>query len=146
MVGQALDVCSGISFQAGPVEMDDHTLSGINMRTAVRLIGRQLAQIGDELDNNKREKLAHPNHLQLQVYPNMLIWRAMNRRLVGSLHWSKLMSMLRASGLVPQLHTLTCQKWISLVKAHVPASGTKYVLVSAFLLMAAAIFTTPWNN
>lgn len=48
-------------------------------RRATQLIGRQLAQIGDDLNSRWREKLPQQQHLDWQVYPNILIWRAFNR-------------------------------------------------------------------
>lgn len=48
-------------------------------RRVTQAIGRQLAQIGDELNSRWREKLPQQRHLDWQVYPNVLIWRAINR-------------------------------------------------------------------
>ncbi|XP_062862293.1 bcl-2-interacting killer isoform X2 [Trichomycterus rosablanca] len=79
MVEQALGSSSGISPQAGPVAVENHTVSDINMRRAAQVIGRRLALIGDELDNRWKEKLPYPRHLNLQAHHNVLIWRAMNR-------------------------------------------------------------------
>ncbi|MCJ8743364.1 hypothetical protein PDJAM_G00093180 [Pangasius djambal] len=146
MVEQALEASSAISPQAGPGEVQNHILSDDNMRRATQLIGRQLAQIGDELNSRWREKLPQPRHLDWQVYPNILIWRAINRRITGSLQWSKFMPTARASRLVPELHTQACQatlKWINWVKPHFPhwSCKTTCFLASAALLVVATVFT-----
>ncbi|XP_047659658.1 bcl-2-interacting killer [Tachysurus fulvidraco] len=146
MVEQALQVSRAISPQAGPSEVENHILSEINMRRATQQIGRQLAQIGDELNSTWREKLPQQRHLDWQVHPNILIWRAFNRRIIGSLQWSKIMPMIRASRLVPELHIQACQgtmKWINWVKPHFPgwSCKTKCFLASAALLLAATVFT-----
>ncbi|XP_047018191.1 bcl-2-interacting killer [Ictalurus punctatus] len=145
MVEQALEASSAISPQAGPGEVENHILSDINMRRATQLIGRQLAQIGDELNSRWKEKLPQQRHLDWQVYPNILIWRV-NRRLIGILQWSKFMPMIRGSRLVPELHTQAFQatmKWINWVKPHFPdwSCKTKCFLVSAALLVAVTVFT-----
>ncbi|KAG7320376.1 hypothetical protein KOW79_016229 [Hemibagrus wyckioides] len=116
------------------------------MRRATQQIGRHLAQIGDELNSRWREKLPQQRHLDWQVYPNLLIWRAINGRIIGTLQWSKIISMERASRLVPELHTQACQatmKWINWVKPHFPGWSykTKCLLASAALLLAATVFT-----
>ncbi|XP_058273749.1 bcl-2-interacting killer [Hemibagrus wyckioides] len=146
MVEQALQVSSAISPQAGPSEVENYILSEINMRRATQQIGRHLAQIGDELNSRWREKLPQQRHLDWQVYPNLLIWRAINGRIIGTLQWSKIISMERASRLVPELHTQACQatmKWINWVKPHFPGWSykTKCLLASAALLLAATVFT-----
>ncbi|KAM9468371.1 bcl-2-interacting killer isoform 1-T1 [Clarias gariepinus] len=143
MVEQALEVSSAISPQAGPGEVENHILSDANMRRVTQAIGRQLAQIGDELNSRWREKLPQQRHLDWQVYPNVLIWRAINRRITGILQWSTFMPMVR---LVPELHAQACQttmKWINWVKPHFPdwSSKTKCFLASAALLVAATVFT-----
>lgn len=51
----------------------------IRFRRATQLIGRQLAQIGDELNSRWREKLPQQWHLGRHVYQNILLWRAINR-------------------------------------------------------------------
>ncbi|XP_060759222.1 bcl-2-interacting killer [Neoarius graeffei] len=146
MVEQALVANSAVSPQAGPGEVENYIPSNINMRRATQIIGHQLAQIGDELNSRWREKLPQQQLLHWQVYPNILIWRAINRRIIGSLQWSKIMPMVRASRLVPELHTQACQatmKWINWVKPHFPhwSWKTKYVLASAALLVAATVFS-----
>lgn len=50
-------------------------LKNVCSRRATQLIGRQLAQIGDELNSRWKEKLPQQRHLDWQVYPNILIWR-----------------------------------------------------------------------
>ncbi|KAI5094044.1 bcl-2-interacting killer [Silurus meridionalis] len=141
MMEQALEASSVISPQAGPGEVENHALSDINMRRATQLIGRQLAQIGDELNSRWREKLPQQLHLDWQLSPNMLIWRAINRRIIGSLQWSKILPRL-----VPELPTQACQaaiNWIDWVKPHFPdwSCKTKCFLASAALLVAATVFT-----
>ncbi|TSK13254.1 hypothetical protein Baya_0128 [Bagarius yarrelli] len=146
MVEQALQASSAISPQAGPSEVENHILSEINMRRATQQIGRRLAQIGDELNSRWKEKLPQQRLLDWQVYPNILIWRAINRRIIGSLQWSKIVPMVRASRLVPELHIQACHatmKWINWIKPLFPewSCKTKCFLASAALLVAATVFT-----
>ncbi|XP_036433427.1 bcl-2-interacting killer [Colossoma macropomum] len=151
MVEQAHEAGSAISPQAGPSEVENNTPSDIDMSgTAARLIGRRLAQIGDEMNSRWSEKL--PNHWQRhqhwQAHANVLNLRAFNGRIVGSLWWSKIMPMVKAPWVVPQLHTQACQTamtWIRCVSHFPDWSRTKCFLASAVLLAAAAAFIATWK-
>ncbi|KAK1790450.1 hypothetical protein P4O66_014347 [Electrophorus voltai] len=152
MVEEAQEVSSGLFPQAGPHQGENHTLPDANMsRRSAQLIGRQLAQIGDELDSRWSEKL--PNQWPRQAFPNMLTCTVMNgkpngyRRIMARLWWSKVMPVVQASWLVPLLHTQACQgamQWIGRVyNSHFPdwSGRTKCCLASAVLLFTAAAFT-----
>ncbi|XP_067283205.1 bcl-2-interacting killer isoform X2 [Pseudorasbora parva] len=130
------------SLQAGPGEVDHNTLYAINMRVT-HLIGRQLAQIGDELDNKWREQLP----VQLQPLNFGIYLYVQTRRgfsgILGNLWGSKIMPMLRTSWLIPQLQN-GCQEakkwaaWVSNVSDW--SRRTTYILASALLLVAVSIF------
>ncbi|KAG9280326.1 bcl-2-interacting killer [Astyanax mexicanus] len=154
MVQQAHEASDDISPQAGPSEVENHMLSDIGMSVrSAQQIGRQLAQIGDEMNSRWSEKLRNqwPQHQHWQGYGNVLNFAAMNGRIVGRLQWSRIMPMVRASWVVPQLHSQACQtaiKWMSWVcNLHFPdwSGRTKGFLASALLLVAAAAFTATWK-
>ncbi|XP_072530071.1 bcl-2-interacting killer [Salminus brasiliensis] len=154
MVEQTHEASSAISPQAGPSEVENHTLSDIDMSgRAAQLVGRQLAQIGDELNSRWSEKLPNqwPPHQHWQRYANVWNFGAFNGRIVGRLRWSKVRPMLKAFWVVPQLHTQACQtamKWMSWVcNSHFPdwSYKTKCFLASAVLLVAVAAFTATWK-
>uniref|UniRef100_A0A672K5L7 BCL2 interacting killer n=1 Tax=Sinocyclocheilus grahami TaxID=75366 RepID=A0A672K5L7_SINGR len=118
MVEETKQRKNATSLQAGPGEVDHNTLFfGLNSRVSQR-IGRQLALIGDELDNKWREQLPLQwQPLNFGIYPYVLTRRAFSGRIFNNVWGSKMMPMLRTSWLVPQLQN-GCQvakKWAALV-------------------------------
>uniref|UniRef100_A0A672NFM2 BCL2 interacting killer n=1 Tax=Sinocyclocheilus grahami TaxID=75366 RepID=A0A672NFM2_SINGR len=151
MVEETKQRRNATSLQAGPGEVDHNTLYTINMRVS-QLIGRQLAQIGDQLDYKWREQLP----VQLWWPLNFGIYSyALTRRafagIFGNVWGSKIMPMLRTSWLVSQLQN-GCQeakKWASCVSnLHVPdwSRSTTCTLASALLLVTVSIFLITWNE
>ncbi|XP_037395036.1 bcl-2-interacting killer [Pygocentrus nattereri] len=151
MVEQAHEAGSAISPQAGPSEAENHMPSDIDMSgSSAQLIGRRLAQIGDEMNGRWSEKLPNqwPRHQHWQAHANVLNLRAVNGRIVRSLWWSKIMPMVKAPWVVPQLHTQACQTvmtWIRWVSHFPDWSRTKCFLASAVLLATAAAFIASWK-
>ncbi|XP_066523858.1 bcl-2-interacting killer [Hoplias malabaricus] len=154
MVEQVQEATSAVSPQAGPSEAETYTHFDNNMSERVaQLIGRQLAQIGDELNSRWREKLANqwPTHHRWQAYANVLNLGAFNRRMVASIWWSKFLPMVGASWMVPQFHIKACQtanKWIRWIYNPNFAywfCRTKYVLAPAILLVTAAALSAVWK-
>ncbi|XP_073670859.1 bcl-2-interacting killer isoform X1 [Paramisgurnus dabryanus] len=140
------------SLQAGPGEVDHNTHYTINMRVTQR-IGRQLAQIGDELDNKLREQLAiqRPMHWNIGIYTYNQTRRALFGRMLGNIWGSKIKPMLRTSWLIPQLHT-GCQEarkwttqWVSNLHISDCSRKTAFMLASAFLLATVSLFYAIWN-
>ncbi|XP_051976895.1 bcl-2-interacting killer [Xyrauchen texanus] len=141
---------SATSLQAGPGEIDPNNLYAINMRVT-QLAGRQLAQIGDELENKWRQQLpVQWHHLNMGIYSYIRTRRAFSE-ILGSLWGSKMMSMLRKSWLVPKIQT-GCQEarkwaaWVSNLSVSYWSRRTTYILASAFSLVAVSIFLTTWND
>ncbi|XP_056603584.1 bcl-2-interacting killer [Triplophysa dalaica] len=138
------------SLQAGPVEVDQNTLYAINMRVTQR-IGRQLAQIGDELDNRWREQLSlQRQHLNMGIYTYVWTRRAFSG-ILGNIWGSKIKPMLKTSWLIPQLHS-GCQEarkwtaqWVSNLHISDWSRKTSLMLASAFLLVTVSMFLAAWN-
>ncbi|XDV25102.1 hypothetical protein PO909_029075 [Leuciscus waleckii] len=142
MVEETRQPKNATSLQAGPGDVDHNIVYANNIRVT-RLIGRQLARIGDDLDFKWREQL--PVQLQpfnFGVYLYVLTRTTFSGRIIGNLWGSKIMPMLRTSWLIPQLQN-GCQeakKWA----ARVPnvsdwSRRTTCILASALLLATVSI-------
>ncbi|XP_073694397.1 bcl-2-interacting killer isoform X2 [Garra rufa] len=150
MVEETKQRKNATSLRAGPGEVDHSTLYAINTRVS-QLIGRQLAQIGDEMDYKWREHLPVLRQpLNFGIYPYVLTRRAFSG-ILGNVWGSKIMPMLRTSWLVPQLQN-GCQeakKWAAWV-SNLPVSDwsrrTTYMLASALFLVTVSIFLITWNE
>ncbi|XP_059361296.1 bcl-2-interacting killer [Carassius carassius] len=139
------------SLQAGPGEVDHNTLYTINMRVS-QLIGRQLAQIGDQLDYKWREELpVQWPPLNLGIYLYALTRRAFAGRIFGNVWGSNIMPMLRTSWLVSQIQNgcqeaKKCAAWVSNLHISDCSRRTTYILASALLLLTVSIFLITWND
>ncbi|RXN17795.1 BCL2-interacting killer (apoptosis-inducing) [Labeo rohita] len=151
MVEETKQRKNATSLQAGPGEVDHNTLYAINMRVS-QLIGRQLAQIGDEMDYKWRERLPvlrQPLNF-IGIYPYALTRRAFSG-ILGNIWGSKIMPMLRTSWLVPQLQN-GCQEakkwaaWVSSLHVSDWSRKTTCILASALLLVTVSIFLITWNE
>ncbi|XP_077090380.1 bcl-2-interacting killer isoform X2 [Siphateles boraxobius] len=142
MVEETRQPKNATSLQAGPGDVDYNIVYVNNIRVT-QLIGRQLAQIGDDLDNKWREQLPvqlQPLNFGIYLY---VLTRTAFSGILGNLWGSKIMPMLRTSWLIPQLQN-GCQeakKWA----AWVPNISdwprrTTYILASAVLLVTVSIF------
>ncbi|XP_067248150.1 bcl-2-interacting killer isoform X1 [Chanodichthys erythropterus] len=143
MVEETRQPKNATSLQAGPGEVDHNTHYAINMRVT-QVIGRQLAQIGDELDYKWRQQLpARLQPLNFGIYLYVLTRRAFSGRILSNIWGSKIMPKLRTSWLVPQLQN-GCQEakkwaaWVSNVSDW--SRRTTCILASALLLVPVFIF------
>ncbi|KAK7130126.1 hypothetical protein R3I94_009032 [Phoxinus phoxinus] len=141
MVEETRQPKKATSLQAGPGDVD-HNIYADNIRVT-QLIGRQLAQIGDDLDNKWREKLPvqlRPLNLGIYLY---VLTRTAFSGILCNLWGSKIMPMLRTSWWIPQLQN-GCQeakKWAAWVPNVSDWSRrTTYILASASLLVTVYFF------
>ncbi|XP_056093266.1 bcl-2-interacting killer isoform X1 [Rhinichthys klamathensis goyatoka] len=143
MVEETRQPKKATSLQAGPGDVDHNIVYANNIRVT-QLIGRQLAQIGDDLDNKWREQLpVQLQPLNLGIYLYVLTRTAFSGRILCNLWGSKIMPMLRTSWLIPQLQN-GCQeakKWAAWVPNLSDWSRRNtYILASALLLVTVSIF------
>uniref|UniRef100_A0A8C1WLE2 BCL2 interacting killer n=1 Tax=Cyprinus carpio TaxID=7962 RepID=A0A8C1WLE2_CYPCA len=146
MVEETKQRRNATSLQAGPAEVDHNTRYTIDTRGS-QLIGRQLAQIGDQMDYKWREQR---RALNLGIYPYARTRRAF-AGIFGNVWGSKIMPMLRTSWLVSQLQN-GCQEakkwaaWISNCHVSHCSRRTTYILASALLLVTVSIFLITRNE
>ncbi|XP_056311611.1 bcl-2-interacting killer isoform X1 [Danio aesculapii] len=151
MVEETRQQKNATSLQAGPAEVDNSNLHAFNMRVT-QIIGRQLAQIGDEMDYKWRQEPLVPwQNLNFGIYPYVLSRRVFSGRILANLWGSKIMPMFRTSWLLPQLQN-GCQEarkwaaWVSNLHVSDWSRSTTYTLASALLLVTVSIFLVTWNE
>uniref|UniRef100_A0A8C1BXS2 BCL2 interacting killer n=1 Tax=Cyprinus carpio carpio TaxID=630221 RepID=A0A8C1BXS2_CYPCA len=150
MVEETKQRRNATSLQAGPAEVDHNTRYTIDSRGS-QLIGRQLAQIGDQMDYKWREQLpVQWRPLNLGIYPYARTRRAF-AGIFGNVWGSKIMPMLRTSWLVSQLQngSQEAKKWAAWISnCHVShcSRRTTYILASALLLVTVSIFLITRNE
>ncbi|XP_056311612.1 bcl-2-interacting killer isoform X2 [Danio aesculapii] len=150
MVEETRQQKNATSLQAGPAEVDNSNLHAFNMRVT-QIIGRQLAQIGDEMDYKWRQEPLVPwQNLNFGIYPYVLSRRVFSG-ILANLWGSKIMPMFRTSWLLPQLQN-GCQEarkwaaWVSNLHVSDWSRSTTYTLASALLLVTVSIFLVTWNE
>lgn len=154
MVEQTRQPSRVVSLQAGPGEVDTHTLFDVNLRIndrAARVFGRQLAVIGDQLDREwaSREPNWLPTPLHILRPAQALtrtIYRDLHRQLGGVQGLSAAVKAWRASTVPGQgiLRADTWAAWVSTLKPVTCTGWTRGALVTVALVAAVTIFSALW--
>ncbi|XP_035529660.1 bcl-2-interacting killer isoform X2 [Morone saxatilis] len=154
MVEQTRQPSRVVSLQAGPGEVDIGTLFDMNLRIndrAARAFGRQLAVIGDQLDqewaNRQPNWLPTPLHMLRPAQAlTRTIYRDFHSQLWGLQGLSAAVKAWIASTAPGQgiLRADTWATWVSNFKPVTCAGWTRGALVTVALVAAVTIFGALW--
>ncbi|CAK6950084.1 bcl-2-interacting killer [Scomber scombrus] len=151
MVEQTRQPSRVVSLQAGPSEVDTGTLSDMNLRInsrAARVFGRQLAVIGDQLDQERASRQLNWLPIPLHILRPA---QALTRNIYRDIH-SQLWSFQGLSAAVkawiastaPGQGILRSETWVSNFKAATCTGWTRGALVTVALVAAVTIFSALW--
>eukprot|EP00064_Thunnus_orientalis_P022775 superscaffoldBa00007990_g22994 len=140
-----------VSLQAGPGDVDTGTLSDVNLRIndrAARVFGRQLAVIGDQLDQEWASRqlnwLPTPLHM---LRPAQALTRTIYRDIHSQLWgFQGLCAAVKAwiASTAPGQGILRSEAWVSTFKPATCTGWTRGALVTVALVAAVAIFGALW--
>ncbi|XP_064795495.1 bcl-2-interacting killer isoform X2 [Oncorhynchus masou masou] len=147
-----------ISLRAGPSEVDNVTLSDVNLRIhawAARATGRQLAEMGDRLDREWAERLPNqwpvPQTLHV-TSPAHALTRSIYRGIQGQLWGVKSLSGVAKAWLASSVHRQATQRaeawvaWVSSIEPPNYPGWAKATLATVALVATATICTALWKE
>lgn len=154
MVEQTRQPSRVVSLQAGPGEVDTGNLLDMNLRTrdrAARVVGRQLAVIGDQLD---REWISRLPNMRLTPLHLLRPAQALTRNIYRDIH-SQFWGVQGLSAAVKDwivstapgqgiLRAEAFTAWVSSLKPLTCTGWTRGALVAVALMAAATILGALW--
>uniref|UniRef100_A0A674DDX6 BCL2 interacting killer n=1 Tax=Salmo trutta TaxID=8032 RepID=A0A674DDX6_SALTR len=155
MVEHRRERCRALSLRAGPSEVDNVTLSDVNLRIharAARTTGRQLAEIGDRLDREWAERLPNqwPVLQTLHVTrPPHTLTRSIYRGIQGQLWGVKSLPGVAKAWLASAVHRQATQRaeaWVSSIQPANCPGWAKATLATVALVATATICTALWKE
>ncbi|CAB1346123.1 unnamed protein product [Coregonus sp. 'balchen'] len=158
MVEHRRERSCAISLRAGPSEVDNVTLSDVNLRIharAARTVGRQLAEMGDRLDREWEERLSNqwpvPQTLHV-TRPSHVLSRSIYRGIRGQLWDVKSLPGVAKAWLASAVHSPATQRaeaWVTWVSSIQPANcpgWAKATLATVALVATVTICTALWKE
>ncbi|KAM9402814.1 uncharacterized protein ACWYII_029745 isoform 2-T5 [Salvelinus alpinus] len=155
MVEHGRERCRAISIRAGPSEVDNVTLSDVNLRIhawAARTTGCQLAEMGDRLDREWAERHSNqwpvPQTLHV-TSPAHALTRSIHRGIQGQIWGVKSLPGVAKACLASAVHRQATQRaeaWVSSIQPANCLGWAKATLATVALVATATICTALWKE